>query len=175
VSESEYTKTLVLTPHNLHEVAQELRSIAKEAISSIDDIDKWSDEDINKLYLAAIYLELHLLERFLILGLPEEDARRQCMDITQFLLNLVYKEMFKVDIVPPNVIEYFSTYFSSNYKIISQELILAPIPYKGKDEDFPILLSNFCKCIEEIGLAPYNVVKIIAQNIWNNWPQITLE
>jgi len=175
VSESGYTKTLVLTPHNLHEVAQELRLIAKEAILSVDDIDKWSDEDVNKLYLAAIYLELHLLERFLVLALPEEDARRQCVDIMQFLLKIIYKEMFKVDIVPPNVIEYFSTYFSSNYNIISQELILAPIPYKNQAEDFPIILRNFCKCIEEIGLAPYKVVRIVAQNIWDNWPQITLE
>jgi len=175
VSKLDSNKILVLNPYNLDDVAQTFKSMAKEAISSVKDYQNWSQEELNKLYLAIIYLELHLLERYLILELPEEEAQRQCIEVTQFLLSSIYKEMFNVDIVPPNVLEYFSTYFSSNYKFISQSLILAPIPSKDSNEDLPPIFNNFCKCIEESGVAPFNVVKIVAQNIWNNWPNISSE
>jgi len=174
VSKSGHTKILVLNPYNIANVAKELRLLAQQAISSAKIPEDISEEDINKLYLATIYLELHLLERFLILELPEGEAQRQCFEITQFLLNSVYKDIFKVDIVPPNVVEYFATYFSSNYKFIHEDLILAPMPYKKDDnQQLPQLFDNFCKCIEEAGVVPFNVAKAIAQSIWDNWPQIT--
>jgi len=175
VSESRSNKVLILNSYNIHEVAQELKSIAKEAISSVKNLRDWSKEEINKLYLATIYLELHLLERYLILELPEEEAQRQCMEVTQFLLSSIYKDMFNVDIVPPNVIEYFSTYFSSNYKFINQDLILAPMPSKDRNEDFPVIFDDFCKCLEDSGVAPFDVVKVVVQNIWKNWPTIASE
>ncbi len=156
-------------------VAKELEKLVEDAIDSVSDqVGSLSQETQDRIYLACIHLVLHLAERYFILGFTESDAKDYCSQLSHFMAQDVYHRLFNIDIVSSNASEYFSTYFLSNYQIISQKLALFPMPNRKQNTDqLPQLFKAFSDWLEST-IETGSLVKTLTRTIWDNWPDLII-
>ncbi len=100
-------------------------SICEEARRAVDacfQADELDPELRGRLYIACTYFFLHLVHRHLELGLPEEESRELATMLLKETGRKGYHMFFSQDIVPKAIVEYFYTFFESNFVACSRYL-----------------------------------------------------
>ncbi len=105
---------------------------AKEAVEGSLDTGELDPELRGRLYIACTYFFLHLVQRHLELALPDEEAKRLSTMLLKETGRKGYHTFFAQDIVPREIVEYFYTFFESNFTACTRYLgSFAMTPGKG--------------------------------------------
>jgi hypothetical protein len=109
-------------------LAQEICDISAVATDRvIGDTDEDGDKR-ERLYLAGAYLLLNLSERDLSLSISGEKVDDIVYQLMEMLSKGICRKSFSQDIIPEKDLEYFATFFESNYRLCSGQLALYPMP-----------------------------------------------
>ncbi len=145
--------------------------ICQEAKKAVDMSFRAEDLDSElrgRLYIASTYFFLHLTKRHLELILPDEKARDLVTTLLKETGKYGYHIFFSQDIVPGSLVEYFYTFFESNFDACSRYLNACGLFLDDSDGRKKDVCKGFASWLQ-VSLDNCPEVQPLTQRLWEIW------
>ncbi len=141
---------------------------AKQAVDRNFKPGSLDDEMRGRLYIACTYFFLHLTGRYLELILPDDKAREFNTILLKETGRHGYHMFFSQDIVPRSIVEYFYTFFESNFDACSRYLNACTLFLDNSDGRKKDVRKGFASWLKA-SIDDCPEVQPVAQLLWEAW------
>ena len=128
------------------------------------------DPDLREqIYIACSYLLLRLTEGYLASGHKDSERDRLMRQLIDAVVHNAYGHLFSQDIVSAGALEYFSSFFETNYRLCAHQLVSHHIPFQDAEQADPHeVLKDFTGWFSNVSEAHLSE-KLLSRLIWEAW------
>jgi hypothetical protein len=150
----------------IQSLAHEICDIAAVVTERVIGDTEEDDDKRERLFLAGTYLLLNLSERDLALSVSGEKVDDVVYELIEMLTKGICKKSLSQDIIPGKNLEYFATFFESNYRLCAGQLALYPLPTAALRQ--PGIVEGFSDWTNT-SFADEVDGKLFGRLLWETW------